>query len=163
MKLHGYNFAGSSTLRKLELEVTADEETIFSSERDRVRQELRVALAEIDAQAKKQAADPLSYRRRKAGLKRALLADLSDRMAKIENDAELLLDVFAETAVLPREMTIGIRMGRRICSIWFDSEAEKKRVIAVGAAKPKVALDAKERELVLPTGRVCNLKVLPPS
>jgi hypothetical protein len=97
---------------------------------------------------------------RRTQLKRGILADLSDRMEKIEHDAELLLDVFDEAKVIPVEMTIGIRMGRRICSLTFSSEEEKKKVIAVGASKKNVALDAKERELVLPTGRVCSLKFL---
>lgn len=156
VRLHAFIFSGA--VQKLGVHVEPDEGTMFSKDRDQLRARTRRALEQIEK--KTAAIDEATFARRwKAELKRSLLADLSGRMELIEDDAALLLSIFDEGQLLPAEWTIGIRMGRRVCAIQVDSEAEKKRLIAVGGSKPGVAVDAKERELVLKSGRVCNVTV----
>lgn len=158
VRLHAFIFSGA--LQKLGVHVEPDEGTWLSKERDQLRARTRRVLEEIDA--KTATIDEAAFARYwKAQLKRSLLADLSGRMELIEDDAALLLQIFDEAELIPAEWTIGIRMGRRVCAIQVDDEAEKKRLIAVGGSKPGVAVDAKERELVLKSGRVCLVNVGP--
>jgi hypothetical protein len=154
--LHAFTFSGA--LQKLGVEVAPNEGTFFSKDRDHLRDRTRRVLKELEA--KTAGVDPGAIERYwKAELKRSLLADLSVRMEKIEEDAALLIGAFLEAEVVPNEWTIGIRMGRRVCAIAVENDAEKKKIIAVAGSRPGVAIDAKERELVMKSGRVCNVTV----
>lgn len=156
VRLHAFTFSGS--MPRPEITVSPFENTLFSVERDRLRMRIRRVLAEIE---KKSAGSDRGETERywKAELKASLLADLSARMEKIEDDASLVLGALKEANVVPLEWTIGIRMGRRLCALTFAGKDDKNRFRAVAASRPGVAIDAAEKELVLKSGRVCTLAV----
>jgi hypothetical protein len=167
VEIHGFNFKGGGAPAKLDLQVSPDEDGMFSADRDRVRAETRLVLAAIDKKLAELAAAGIDQERlakkKKIELKRGIVADLADRRALIEKDAELILETLAEAQAIPLEMTIGLRMGRRVCSLALATEEDQTRVVTIATGRYGVATDEKQRELVMKGGRVCTLRVgLPP-
>ena len=89
---------------------------------------------------------------------RRILETVLPRARLARDDAQLVLTILVTASVTPDRISIGVRRGRRECTVEV-SEPAAIEVIEATAAKTGVAVDVERPAIVLGSGRACELKL----
>lgn len=163
--LHSFSFvpnAASAETSTTTLDPGPDEESFGSGARDRLRQRLRDELRAIEQLELELRARGLTAKKRQAyrehELKRTWLGDLESRAAPARKDAAQLLQVLSRAGLMPLELELSVKRGRRVCIIRFEQDADRHRFAALATAELSAATNEEHSEVVLPSGRSCAVK-----